>query len=124
MLDEARLVAFAPTTEMDRAREFYVGVLGLEEVETSPYALVLRSGDTTLRVTKVDRLDPQPFTVLGWTVADIKGRLAALAGHGIRALRYDGLGQDELGIWTTPGGDQIAWFKDPDGNVLSFSQHA
>ena len=109
------LVAFVSSTDLDRSRAFYVGVLGLTEVETNPFALVLRSGDTLLRVTKVETLTPQPFTVLGWWVPDVRT-------VPIEPIRYDGMGQDPDGVWTAPGGAQIRWFHDPDLNVLSVTQ--
>ena len=122
MLESADLVAFVPTTDMERAAAFYGDVLGLAVVESSPYAVVVRSGRTTLRVTKVHELAPQPFTVLGWEVADIGATLEGLAARGVAALRFAGLDQDARGVWTAPGGGLIAWFNDPDGNVLSVSQ--
>ncbi len=122
MLDSARLVAFVPSTDLDRSREFFAGTLGLELVQTTPFACVLRSGDTMLRVTRVDELRPQPFTVLGWDVPDLRATLAGLVAKGVRVLRYDGIGQDDEGVWTTPGGDLVTWFADPDGNTLSLTQ--
>jgi catechol 2,3-dioxygenase-like lactoylglutathione lyase family enzyme len=124
MLDGARLVAFVPSTDLDRSRTFFAGTLGLALVETTPFACVLRSGQTMLRVTRVDELRPQPFTVLGWDVPDLRATLAALAATGVPALRFDGIGQDDDGVWTTPGGDLVAWFADPDGNTLSLTQFA
>lgn len=115
------LVAFVPARDLARARTFYEGVLGLTVAELTPFALVLRSGTTTLRVTQVQDFTPQPFTVLGWTVADVHKELAAL---GVDCLRYDGVDQDAAGVWTTPDGAQVAWFHDPDGNTLSLTQHA
>ena len=122
MLTSAELVAFMPSTDLDRAERFYVGVLGLATVEVSPYALVVQSGPTQVRVTKVEHLDPQPFTVLGWTVGDIRSSLADLVEHGVTAERFNGMGQDEHAVWTAPGGAQVGWFKDPDGNLLSVTQ--
>jgi len=122
MLDTARLVAFVPSTDLDRSEQFYGGVLGLTLVERSPYALVVRSGETVLRVTQVGELRPQPFTVLGFAVADVRRSLAELAARGVLPEQFGGLDQDAHGVWTAPGGDLIAWFKDPDGNLLSFSQ--
>ena len=109
------LVAFVSSTDLDRSRAFYVGVLGLTEVEANPFALVLRSGDTVLRVTKVDSLTPQPFTVLGWWVPDVRA-------VPVEPIVYDGMGQDSDGVWTSPSGAQVRWFHDPDQNVLSLTQ--
>ena len=75
-----------------------------------------------LRVTRVDDLRVQPFTVFGWQVSDIDGAVADLTGRGVAFLRYDGLDQDGHGVWATPGGDRVAWFTDPDGNTLSLTQ--
>ena len=75
-----------------------------------------------LRVTKVDELTAQPFTVFGWEVVDIHAVVAGLGTAGISCVRYDGMDQDAAGVWTTPGGDRIAWFLDPDGNTLSLTQ--
>jgi predicted enzyme related to lactoylglutathione lyase len=82
---------------------------------------VFRSGRTMLRVTAVDTFTPQPFTVLGWAVPDINAAVADLRGRGIEFLTYETLPQDTDKIWTTPGG-RIAWFADPDGNVLSLTE--
>lgn len=124
MINEADLVAFVPATDLDRARKFYEGVLGLTVESENPFACVFRSRGTMLRVTKVDSLSPQPFTVLGWSVVDIDATARELAGKGVEPLRYDGIGQDDLGVWTTPDGSKVLWFNDPDGNTLSVTQHA
>ena len=122
MLGAAEVVAFVPSTDLVRSERFYVDVLGLEPVDRSPYASVLRCGSTTVRVTKVDELRPQPFTVLGWSVPDLRSVVAQARARDVDLLRYDGLGQDDDGVWTTPTGDLVAWFPDPDGNVLSLTQ--
>ena len=122
MLDKAKLIAFVPSTDLDRARSFYQYVLGLAVVETNPYACVLRNGEVMLRVTKVEVLAPQPFTVLGWQVADIQQAVDSLAAKGVNFEHFEGMGQDAAGVWSTPGGDKVAWFKDPDGNTLSLTE--
>lgn len=124
MIGKADLVAFVPATDLERARAFYEGVLGLTVTESSPFACVFRSGETMLRVTKVDGLRPQPFTVLGWSVVDVADTARRLRKRGVEPLEYDHLDQDELGIWTTPDGTKVLWFADPDGNTLSVTQHA
>jgi catechol 2,3-dioxygenase-like lactoylglutathione lyase family enzyme len=124
MLGSADAIAFVPSTDLDRSRRFFGETLGLPVVEMSPYACVLRAGPTMLRVTLVGALSPQPFTVFGWAVSDIDGILLALSLAGVAPLRFDGLDQSPDGVWTTPGGDRIAWFPDPDGNVLSLTQFA
>ncbi len=122
MLDSA--IAFLPSRDLARARRFFAGTLGLPHLETTPFACVFQAGPTMLRVTKVDDLRVQPFTVLGWQVTDIGAVVAELTGRGVAFLRYDGMDQDADGVWTTPGGDRVAWFADPDGNTLSLTEFA
>ena len=122
MLESARAIAFVPATDLGRARDFYEGILGLEVLDVSGFACVLRVGGATLRVALVDELSPQPFTVFGWEVGSISETMAGLAARGVEFLRYEGMDQDPSGVWTTPGGDQIAWFRDPDDNALSLTQ--
>jgi catechol 2,3-dioxygenase-like lactoylglutathione lyase family enzyme len=124
MLGSASGIAFIPSTDLDRAREFFAGRLGLEVLEITPFACVLNAGGTTVRVTKVDPLRVQPFTVFGWEVPDIRQVMAELVASGIGCLHFEGMGQDDAGIWTTPTGDLISWFQDPDGNTLSLTQSA
>ena len=121
MLDQAKVVAFVPTNDPNSARAFYQSTLGLALVHEDPFAIVFDAGGTALRVTKVGPFTPAPFTVLGWEVADIEAEVQALAARGIAFERIEGLEQDRLGIWTAPGGAKVAWFKDPDGNILSLS---
>ena len=122
MLESARPVAFVPSTDLGRARDFYEGALGLPVREVSGFACVFRAGPITLRVAKVDELTPPAFTVFGWEVAAIHETIADLTGHGVEFARYEGMDQDAAGVWTAPGGAQVAWFRDPDGNVLSLTQ--
>jgi catechol 2,3-dioxygenase-like lactoylglutathione lyase family enzyme len=122
MLASASAIAFLPSTNLDRSRRFFAERLGLAVEEVTPFACVVRAGTTMLRVTKVDQLRVQPFTVFGWEVADIHAALVELTDAGIDCVRYDGLDQDAAGVWTTPGGDLVAWFRDPDGNTLSLTQ--
>jgi catechol 2,3-dioxygenase-like lactoylglutathione lyase family enzyme len=122
MLASDELIAFAATADADRARAFYAGTLGLALEEESSFALVFRTGGTMLRVTIVDAVVPAPYTVLGWAVGDIAARVCELSARGVEFERYDGVQQDELGVWRSPSGAQVAWFKDPDGNTLSLTQ--
>jgi catechol 2,3-dioxygenase-like lactoylglutathione lyase family enzyme len=122
MLGSAAAIAFLPSTDLGRSQQFFADRLGLAVEEVTPYACVLRAGTTMLRVTKVDQLHPQPFTVFGWEVPDIDAVVTDLGGAGITCERFDGVDQDAAGVWTTPGGDRIAWFRDPDGNTLSLTQ--
>jgi catechol 2,3-dioxygenase-like lactoylglutathione lyase family enzyme len=122
MLGSSQLVGFVATTDLDRAGRFYEGVLGLAPIYESPIVRVFNANGTKLRVTLVDELVPAPFTVLGWTVNDIEASVRSLQAKVVAFERFPGMEQDELGVWTTPGGDRVAWFRDPDGNVLSLTQ--
>jgi len=122
MLETSDIIAFAAATDLDRARQFYEQTLGLPVVELSDFACVLDAHGTMLRITAVPLVSPAEYTVLGWRVGDIAAVVAALAGRGVVFLRYDSMDQDALGVWTTPVGDRVAWFADPDGNVLSLTQ--
>jgi catechol 2,3-dioxygenase-like lactoylglutathione lyase family enzyme len=120
MLTSARPVAFVPSTDLARSREFYESTLGLAVLHVDDFALVLRCGGVTVRVTRVgEDLRVQPFTVFGWQVDDIEQEAVALLERGVELLRVPGLPQDEHGISTAPGGARVAWFRDPDGNTLS-----
>ena len=122
MQPSAELVAVASSTDLERSRTFYESVLELDVDEVTPYACVARSGSTTLRITLAEGWTPQPFTVLGWTVEDIRAELAVLRKRDVDPLRFGGMDQDSDAVWTAPGGAQVAWFTDSDGNVLSFTQ--
>ena len=121
MLTNNEVMAFVATVDAGKARAFYSDVLGLKLLEDAPYALRYSAGAITLHVQKVERFSPQPFTSLGWRVADIHSTLAALAKRGVKFERFPGMQQDDAGVWTTPGG-KVCWFKDPDGNLLSLTQ--
>jgi len=114
-------MAFIPVSDLSAARSFYEDVLGLRVSDEDPYAVVLDAGGTMLRLAQVDGLRPQPFTVVGWQVLDMGTSIDSLASRGVDFISYEGMDQDEKGIWSTPGGDQVAWFNDPDGNTLSLT---
>ena len=122
MLETSEAVAFLPSEDLDRSERFFQDVLDLALVSRSPFASVFQVGDGTLRVTKVDDLRPQPFTVLGWLVPDLRAVVRELRDRDTDMLRYEGMDQDDDGIWTTPNGDLVAWFHDPDSNVLSLTE--
>jgi catechol 2,3-dioxygenase-like lactoylglutathione lyase family enzyme len=124
MLDGSDLIAFAATSDLDRARAFYEGTLGLRLVEQNDFAWVFDAHGTMLRVTQVSEVARYGYTVLGWRVGDIAKMSVGLRARGVDFTRYDGMDQDENGVWTTPGGDRVAWFCDPDGNTLSLTQFA
>ena len=121
MLSRAPLVAFIPVNDLASARSFYGEVLGLQVTDENPVAVVLDSGGTMLRLTQVDNHQPQPFTIAGWAVPDIDAAVDVLVGRGVTFVRFKGIEQNERGIWAAPSGDYVAWFKDPDGNVLSLT---
>ena len=121
MLGGAPLMAFIPVRDLEAARSFYGETLGLPVTDENPFAVVLDAGGTMLRLAPVVDLRPQAFTIAGWEVTDIAAAVDALVARGVAFTRYDGMEQDERGIWTTPGGDRVAWFTDPDGNTLSLT---
>ncbi|HEY2865954.1 MAG TPA: VOC family protein [Pyrinomonadaceae bacterium] len=123
MLERCDIVAFLSTSDTTRAKVFFVDPLGLEFESEDPYAVVFSANGTTLRVQKTDKVEPRQGTVLGWHVSDITAAVEELAKAGVCFEVYDGFGQDELGIMTFPGGARVAWFKDPDGNLLSLDQY-
>jgi catechol 2,3-dioxygenase-like lactoylglutathione lyase family enzyme len=122
MLTDAPLIAFAATTDLETSHAFYGGVLGLRHVETTTFANVYDAGGISLRVTLVERVAAAPYTVLGWAVADIHAAIAHLRARGVSFQRFDGVDQDAPGVWTAPGGARVAWFRDPDANLLSLTQ--
>jgi catechol 2,3-dioxygenase-like lactoylglutathione lyase family enzyme len=124
MLGSANIVAFVPTRDPEKARAFYEGVLGLRFVYDDGFALVLDANGIMVRVAKAPPFTPAPFTILGWQVTGIETVVASLQEKGVHFEIFGFLKQDDLGIWTAPTGDKVAWFKDPDGNILSVSQHA
>ncbi len=123
MLGSTNIVAFVPTRDAEKARAFYVDLLGLRFVKDDGFALVLDANGIMVRVAKAPEFKPAPFTILGWQVSGIEKVVAELTNKGVRFERFGFFEQDKLGIWTAPGGDKVAWFKDPDGNTLSVSEH-
>jgi catechol 2,3-dioxygenase-like lactoylglutathione lyase family enzyme len=122
MLQTAKLIAFAATTNGAEARRFYEGVLGLRVISDDAFALAVDANGTMLRIQKVESLSPPPFTTLGWQVANLAEVVDALLERGVVFQTYPGLAQDARGVWRSPSGAQIAWFKDPDGNTLSLTE--
>jgi catechol 2,3-dioxygenase-like lactoylglutathione lyase family enzyme len=123
VLGAINIVAFVPTRDAEKARSFYEVVLGLRFVKDDGFALVLDANGIMIRVAKAPEFKPAQFTILGWQVSGIEKIVAALQEKGVHFERFGFLEQDELGIWTAPSGDKVAWFKDPDGNILSVSEH-
>lgn len=122
MLGNQTLIAFVATADSEQSRTFYERMLGLHLVSDDAFALVFNANGTMLRVQKVAEFRPQPFTALGFRVDDINAVVAALKQKHIDCERFPGMDQDAHGIWASPSGARIAWFKDPDGNVLSVTE--
>ena len=123
MLASSKIIGFVPTKDSAKARDFYEGKLGFRFVSDDPFALVMKAGETMIRIAKARDFTPAIYTVMGWEVQDIEKVVAWLTGRGVVFEKYPFVQDQEHGIWTTPNGDKVAWFKDPDGNVLSVSQH-
>ena len=122
MLADKKLKAFIPTVNPEKAKTFYKDVLGLKLISEDKYGMQFEANGTSLRVNTVQEFKPHPFTVLGWNVDDIATSITTFNKNRIFFEKYPFLEQDELGIWTAPGGTRVAWFKDPDGNILSLSE--
>ena len=124
ILATSKVIVFAPTKDPVTARAFYEGVLGLRLIQDeAPFALVFDANGIMLRLSIGSEAPQTGATVLGWKVTDIESTAESLKQAGVTFARYPFLEQDELGIWTAPGGARVAWFQDPDGNTLSISQH-
>lgn len=123
-LAQYKLIAFATIVDVERAKHFYRDTLGLTLVsEEPPFALVFDAKGTMVRLGMAKKLPEAHGTVLGWQVPDIETAARELSGSGVQFERFEGLGQDDKGIWTSPTGARVAWFRDPDGNILSISEH-
>ncbi len=122
MLADKKLKAFIPTMAPDKAKTFYSDILGLKLLSQDDYALEYDANGTLLRIIIVQDLKPHPFTALGWNVEDIFRTVHSLNKKNVFCEKYDFLEQDNFGIWTSPNGSKVAWFKDPDGNVLSLTE--
>jgi catechol 2,3-dioxygenase-like lactoylglutathione lyase family enzyme len=122
MLGRSTIVAFVSTRRPARALRFYRDTLGLRLRADTPFAFEFDANGIMLRVSKVKDLTVAPYTVLGWDVADILKTVRRLSRKRVRMARFKGLDQDNLGIWSSPSGARVAWFRDPDGNTLSLTQ--
>lgn len=119
---EAAFVGFIPTSDLAAAQAFYVDTLGLSVIDESPFALAVDAGGgIMLRLTVVGEFVPQPFTVAGWAVPELSDTVRTLTAAGVEFVRYEGMEQDDLGIWAAPSGGRVAWFRDRDGNTLSLT---
>ena len=123
VLGSQKLTAFVSTHNPARAKVFYRDTLGLHLLSEDSFALVFDANGTKLRVSIVAEVVVAKYTVLGWDVPDIVATAKSLRRAGVKLEIFGGFAQDELGIWTAPDGTKVAWFKDPDGNILSIAQH-
>jgi catechol 2,3-dioxygenase-like lactoylglutathione lyase family enzyme len=123
MLADMKMMGFVLTKDCEKARAFYEGNLGFEYVSLDQFALVMKAGKSMIRIVKVPTFTPLQSTVLGWEVDDIEAIVDWLTKRGVVFDKYPFVQDKERGIWTAPGGSKVAWFKDPDGNVLGVSEH-
>jgi catechol 2,3-dioxygenase-like lactoylglutathione lyase family enzyme len=123
ILISAKVSTFLVTRDRVRAKDFYGNILGFPQTHEDNFGVAFDLNGTQLRISTVTDYVPQPHTVLGWEVPDIVATIQALKGKGVAFNVYNGFGQDEMGVWNVPGvGAKVAWFNDPDGNVLSLTQ--
>ncbi|MGB8128292.1 MAG: VOC family protein [Candidatus Angelobacter sp.] len=123
MLSAGKLIGFVPTKDAARSRGFYEGKLGFKFVSDDEFALVMQAGESMIRIAKAGKFTPAQYTVMGWEVTNIEATVKWLTERGVIFEKYPFVQDQKQGIWTTPNGDKVGWFKDPDGNVLSLSQH-
>ena len=124
MFKLGNVVGFLPSKDLKSSRAFFESKMGLQFVSEDPYALVMQSGATSIRIARVQDFNPAPYTVLGWEVQDIEHVVSELKAYGVSLEKYPFIQDQELGIWLSPSGAKVAWFKDPDGNVLSLTQQS
>jgi catechol 2,3-dioxygenase-like lactoylglutathione lyase family enzyme len=123
-LDRCNIVGFVTIVDSERAKSFYRGTLGLRLIsEELPFAMVFDANGIMLRLVIGKERPSNQGTVLGWQVPNITSAVRDLARAGVQFERYEYMKQNELGIWTAPSGARVAWFKDPDGNVLSITEN-
>jgi catechol 2,3-dioxygenase-like lactoylglutathione lyase family enzyme len=125
VLGSAYVIAFVPTRNPAAARAFYEKTLGLKFVSEDQFALVFEAHGVALRIANVSGVrdfKPAPFTILGWEVRNAEKTVDALTVKGVQFERFPGMNQNEMGIWDSPSGARVAWFKDPDGNILSVTE--
>lgn len=121
MLINETLKTFVPTVKPQEAKVFYQNTLGLTFLGEDQYGIEFDSCGTLLRVITVREFIPHEFTILGWNVKDIEETVDMLVARGVVFQKYEFV-NDKRGIWTSPNNSKVAWFKDPDGSVLSVSQ--
>jgi catechol 2,3-dioxygenase-like lactoylglutathione lyase family enzyme len=118
-LSDQRLIAFLGTADAARARAFYEGKLGLTVAGDHDHLILFDSGPARIALQKDASITPRGGTSAGWAVAGVRAAVRDLVARGVVFDRYDGMNHDELAIWSPVPGEGVAWFKDPDGNLLS-----
>ncbi len=123
-LVNAKVITFILTRDRSASMAWYAEVLGLPVVAADDgFASVLDLNGALLRITQIDGYEASAHPALGWEVPDIAATIRTLVDRGVTMTVYEGFGQDALGVWTSPDGKaKVAWFNDPDGNVLSLTQ--
>src|ERR1700712_5447488 len=116
MLSDKTIMAFLATAHPAKARPFFEDILGLPLKRTDPYAMVFDSNGIELRMTTVKDHQPVNYSVMSWIVPDIHDTVAGLSAKGVSFEQYSFFEQDPDGVWHSPDGTLVAWFKDPDGN--------
>lgn len=122
MLSNPTIMAILPTTKPKQSKAFYSETIGLKLVSEDDYALVFTGNGVTLRITTVHQFTPFPFTALGFQIEEIESQVKSLIKKGVEFKRYESLEQDNLGIWNSPSTARVAWFEDPDGNLISLTE--
>lgn len=123
-LAKYNVIAFVTIVDVERAKLFYRDTLGLTLVsEEPPFALVFDANGIMVRLGMAQTLPEAHGTILGWQVPAIDTAVENLAQRGVEFVRFEGLTQNAREIWTSPTGARVAWFRDPDGNILSLSEH-
>lgn len=122
MLSKSKLQSIIWTSRIIEAEKFYRDLLGLSLRTRSDGALVFDVGGGDLRVAPVPSTVPSEHTVLGFSVPDVDSVIGHLSARGVVFERFDGFPHLENGALQTPDGARVAWFRDPDGNLLSVVQ--
>ncbi len=121
-LAKSKIISFIPSTNLEVSETFYSEKLSLVLVKSDEYALEYKVNETILRIAKTSEIVKASYTVLGWEVSDILSTVKKLNTKGVKFLYYDGMSQDINGICSFPNGGKVAWFNDPDENILSITQ--
>jgi catechol 2,3-dioxygenase-like lactoylglutathione lyase family enzyme len=124
MLSSAPMQANLGITNVERARAFYVGVLGLTERDDNEFALIVGNGHGDIRLAKVPVAQPSPYAVLSFVVEDAGAVFDGLAAKGVGVARFSFLQTDARGVWRAPDGTQVFWVYDPDRNLIGIVQPA